>query len=545
MTINLLTAISRKSITNDEIVHIPAGYFHLVDGNFQVNNEHPPLAKVWAALPLLFIQPNEPPAESHDSIESIQGFYASFWTVNRVSFEAISFWSRAMMLAFAVALGWLVFLHARRLFGERAAVLAVALYVLEPTMLAHGRIVHTDVPAAFFYLLFFFTLHHYVDKPSLRRAMLLGVVGGCALTTKFSMLVLLPVLVCLCLFGIVFASRWRWSRARLALHFAATALVMLFVINAAYYFRSPPLAAIETLWIRSSFPLIADESSSALHFLSNFVPTYYLFGILNIINHNRHGHAAFLLGDHSATGWWSYFPIAFALKTTIPFLSLSLVSLAWALRRLLARGDKYFLALVLPLAIYLLLSMSSRINIGIRHLLPVFPFLFILGGATLDRLLRPQRMRTVAVASVVTLMGWMSIEAMRAYPHYVPYMNQLTWRHSGWSYLSDSNVEWGDDVQELAGYLRARGETRVRAALSAGWSTLPQYDVENVNLLSADAERLPHTRYVAIGASFLNGSTVPMREDTGGEHYYDRFARYRGRTPEAVIGHSIYLYREE
>lgn len=541
----LLTAISRKSITNDEIVHIPAGYFHLVDGNFQVNNEHPPLAKVWAALPLLFIQPNEPPAESHDSIDSIQGFYAPFWKVNRVSFEAVSFAARAMMSAFAVALGWLIFLYARRLFGERAAVLAVALYVLEPTMLAHGRIVHTDVPAAFFYLLFCFTLHHYVDKPSLRRAMLLGVVCGCALTTKFSMLVLLPVLVCLFLYGIMFAPRWRWSRARLGLHFASTTLVMLFVINAAYYFQSPPLAAVETFWIRSSFPSVADEYLSALHLLSNFVPTYYLFGILNVINHNGHGHAAFLLGEHGATGWWSYFPIAFALKTTIPFLSLSLLSLLWALWKLFARNEKRFLTLVLPLAIYLLLSMSSRINIGIRHLLPAFPFLFILGGAALDRLLRAERMRITAVAFVVTLMGWMSIEAARAYPHYIPYMNQLTWRHSGWSYLSDSNVEWGDDVRELARYLRARGETGVRAALSAGWSTLSQYDVEYLNLLSANAEGLPHTRYVAIGASFLNGSTVPMREDTGGEHYYDRFARYRGQTPEAVFGHSIYLFREE
>ncbi len=139
MAINLLAAISRKSITNDEIVHIPAGYYHLVAGDFQLNNEHPPLVKMWAALPLLFIQPEEPPAVNtpHESfMERTWGFHERFWQANRARFSTITFWTRAMMVPMTLALGALIFIYARKLFGETAALFAVALYVLEPTMLA-------------------------------------------------------------------------------------------------------------------------------------------------------------------------------------------------------------------------------------------------------------------------------------------------------------------------------------------------------------------------------------------------------------------------
>ena len=246
MAANLFASISRKSITNDEIVHIPAGYYHLVAGEFQLNNEHPPLVKMWAALPLLFVQPDEPPApktEDENFMERTWGFHERFWQANKARFETVTFWPRVMMIPITLALGVLIFVFARKLFGETAALIAVALYVLEPTVLAHGRIVHTDVPAALVYLLFFFALYQYSEArpkrvvdtgtvdtesarvspdlteayiqdpvvsgqsggaftesgrdargPSMRQALLLGLACGVALLTKFSMLVIVPVL---------------------------------------------------------------------------------------------------------------------------------------------------------------------------------------------------------------------------------------------------------------------------------------------------------------------------------------------------------------
>lgn len=180
---------------------------------------------------------------------------------------------------------------------------------------------------------------------------------------------------------------------------------------------------------------------------------------------------------------------------------------------------------------------------GIRHLLPVFPFLFILSGAFLDSLLRQTREAKTLVVLVVVLIGWSGFEAVRAFPNHISYMNELAWRHPHWYYLSDSNVEWGDDVPALASYLRQRGETKVRAALLGGWATLPYYGVEYIDIHVPSGVVLPETRYVAIGASFLNGSTASVTKP--GQRSVDFFAEYRDRVPEAVFGNSIYLYREK
>lgn len=557
---NLLAAISRKSITNDEIVHIPAGYYHLVAGDFQLNNEHPPLVKMWAALPLLFIQPEEPPPVNtpHESfMERTWGFHERFWQANRARFRTITFWTRAMMVPLTLALGALIFIYARKLFGETAALFAVALYVLEPTVLAHGRVVHTDVPAALTYLLFFFALHSYAESPSLKRALLLALACGVALATKFSMIVIVPVLALAAV-----ALFWKASalqsagahhkqlgreKKQLLLHAVLVTSVVLLIVNAVYYFQSPPLADSDVTWVAMKSAPVFGVLMKAFAVLSKLVPTYFLFGLYNVIIHNHYGHSTSLLGAHSDLGWWYYFPVAFALKTTLPFLLLSVVALAWSLYRLIVRGERVFTFVLVPLGIYLAISLTSHINIGIRHLLPVYPFLFIASGALLARLFRSGRARSAVVLLMVLTFGWMAYEAVRTFPNYITYTNQLTGGQPGWRYLSDSNVEWGEDVNQLATYLKAHGEIRVSAALSAGWSTLRQYDVEYVNLLSLPAGSTPDTRYVAIGASFLNGSTVPGgfagRQTT--EERTNFFARYRDRQPEAIFGGSIYLYREK
>jgi hypothetical protein len=142
----------------------------------------------------------------------------------------------------------------------------------------------------------------------------------------------------------------------------------------------------------------------------------------------------------------------------------------------------------------------------------------------------------------------MGVEAARSYPNYMSYMNQLAMGRAHWWYLSDSNVEWGDDVKELAAYLRARGETRVRSAVLGGFMLIPFYGIENIDLIAPEPSLMSESRYTAIGASFLNGSTVPTG-NLGGvfiteQQRVNYFEAYRHRKPEAVFGGSINLYRE-
>jgi 4-amino-4-deoxy-L-arabinose transferase-like glycosyltransferase len=549
MGANLLSVVWRKGLTADEFYHVPAGYYHLTAGEFRVNSEHPPLLKMLAALPLLFVGVEAPPpryAPTAQPGERTDETLALFWRANTARFEAVSFWARVPAVLITLGLGWLVFVYARRLFGPRAALLAVLLYSFEPTMLAHGRVVQTDVPAAFCYLLFFYALHSYRRGATTRRALAVGFATGLALATKFSLVIVVPVFASAALSMFAAAPRRGLSRSRVAMQAGAAALVALLVVNAAYYFKSPPPLAGDLAYVARHSPEAAGELESYARVLSKVVPAQYLLGLYQVAVHNRNGHLASVMGRYGYQGWLLYFPVAFALKTTVPFLLISLAALAWAARGLWRGRERRMLLLLAPILLYAAFAMSSRINIGVRHIIPIFPFLFVAGGALLDRVLSSGRRRRVLVAAA--LLCWVVFEAARAYPHYIPYMNQLAWRRPHWYYLTDSNVEWGDDVRELALYLRARGETRVTAALLDGGTfnensipyvrTLDHYGVEQVNLVAAGGAP-PETRYVAVGASYLNGAfllgvPVPQRL---------KVIEYRRRTPEAVFGNSIYLYR--
>src|SRR5438874_2372614 len=444
MAANCLTVIARKSVTNDENIHIPAGYYHLVVGDFQFNNPHPPPPKMLGALPLLFIQPDEMSEDRRDDLKNEDDFERAainhFWASNDRLFESISFWTRVPMIADSIALGIVVFYFARRLFGARAAVLAVALYSLEPTVLAHGRIVHTDMPSALGLLVFCFALHVYACAPTLRRALWLGAATGFAPLTKFSMVALAPFVVTGALALIIFAPRAGLTRRAALAHVAALAAVALVVINAAYFFQNRPLSPSDVDWIARSFPAHAAAVVLSVRALGYLVPTDFLMGIYWQILHSSDGHPAGLLGMYSQFGWWYYFPAAFALKTTVPFLVTSVVALFWSLWRVLksrdrrARFDTLFI--LVPFLLFTAYVMSSKINIGVRYYLPAYPFLFIMSGTLLDRLLQLRARRALGVAVVAIALGWCAVEPVRAYPNYIPYINQLAYARPHWWYLS-------------------------------------------------------------------------------------------------------------
>src|SRR5687768_6685677 len=206
MALQMLSVVWQKSITVDEIVMIPAAYYHLAAANCQLVHEHPPLVKILAGVPLLFLQPDETdPAKLGRAPDSPVGkwtYCERFWDGNPALFESISFWARLPMIALSVLTGVLLFAFARELFGGAAASLG--------------------------YLLVVYALLRYVRAPSARRALLLGAAGGVACLTKFSMLMVAPVI------GVVFlwlcwkAPRSGASRKAVLTHAGATFLAALF-----------------------------------------------------------------------------------------------------------------------------------------------------------------------------------------------------------------------------------------------------------------------------------------------------------------------------
>src|SRR5262245_1512194 len=240
MSLQMFAVISRKSITLDEIVMIPSAYYHLAAGNFQLVNEHPPLAKIIAGIPILFIQPNEAKPEQivgePGSIKQRWSYAERFWENNPEIFESLSFWPRVPAILLTILLGLLIFKFARELFGSLTAVLAVALFTLEPTVLAHGRVVQTDMPATLGYFLLFMTLFRYTSKPSPKTAAWVGAATGVALLAKFSMLLAGPVLLVLFAVMIWRAPQRGLERRTLLAQALILALAAIITINAGYLF---------------------------------------------------------------------------------------------------------------------------------------------------------------------------------------------------------------------------------------------------------------------------------------------------------------------
>src|SRR5215211_2110763 len=236
MASSQIAVIMRKSITADEIVMIPAGYYYVIKGNPSLIHEHPPLSKILAGLPLLFFDLAPVPTRQEIPPDNQWDRLMRFWTDNRESFDSISFWTRVPAIALTMLLGVLIFLFAGKLFGKLAGVFAVALFSLEPTVLAHGRVVQTDMVAAFGFLLFFYALERYCSDAKWSTALGLGLSLAIAVLAKFSMLLVIPILGLAFLWRLLRSTQEGITPIKVGAHVLMIALTLLGVINAAYLF---------------------------------------------------------------------------------------------------------------------------------------------------------------------------------------------------------------------------------------------------------------------------------------------------------------------
>ena len=512
--------------TWDEPAHVAAGMEWLDRGRYTYEPLHPPLARVMEALgPRLA------------GIRSAG--QANVWLEGNAILYAGGRYDRNLALArlgvlpFFLLATLVVYAWARRLGGAPAAVSAVVLFTTLPPVLAHAGIATTDMAVTATIALAALCLIRWLEQPTRGRSLLLGLALGLALLSKLSALIFLPaagVAIVLCRRGErsrEAAPRTGPSRTtRLRLTYAAALLT----IWAGYRFSLGPLIAPAAGGTAAApaapAPPVLDRLARAPVF-----PAPALFeGLGQLAAKNRAGHKSYLLGEVRTTGWWYFFPVALAVKTPLPFLLLVAAGVIATWRRLSGAERRRQLEPAAIAFAILLVCLPSRINIGLRHVLPMYPFLSVMAGLGAVALWRAPRAILVAPAMATLLVGWQLVASVRTHPDYLAYFNELAGSHPE-RILVDSDLDDGQDLKRLADTLRARRVAAVSLAY-AGSATVAEHGLPPIHWLEPHR---PVTGWVAASLYSLKLGSL----DRPGHDDFAWIDRYR---PVAQVGRSIRLY---
>lgn len=444
----------QMSVTSDEAHHLHSGYRYLQCRDYGWNLEHPPLANMIAALPLMkmdIIDPIPSPCGMPNS--KLIDFQAGhdFVFANP---ESVLMAGRMAESVFAVALLFAMWFFAREMFGMAAAMISAVLLAFEPSILGHGGLVLTDVPAALGFVLAVYALYRYVAAPSYGRLVLVGVATGFALGLKHQTLLLAAMVPALAITNVFLGNRPQRMRAALR-NLVASALVMLIafvLLWAAYSFRYAARPNHATPWrpqlLGQTRGAMATKIVPALE-RTRLLPQGYLIGLQDISVELEAGGRSFLLGRTYPNGRWFYFPVATTIKLTLPTLLLLLVS-AFALS-FWQKHKQEAAFLLIPAAILMISMMRSSLDIGIRHVLPLFPFLIVFAAAGSWSVVRNRRWPTIAL---VLLLVFHAVSSLRAFPNYVSYSNELFGGPANtYKYLSDSNTDMGQALKMARDYV--------------------------------------------------------------------------------------------
>ncbi len=473
MAAEIVFSVRGESLSWDEGDHIFAGYMSLKTHDYGLNPEHPPLAKMVAALPLLPLALRVPPLQGrYFKIESyLDGREMIFRNGpgdgGRYTADSIIFRARMCVTVFVLLLALVTFLAGREMFGTAAGLVAMTLVAFEPTLLTNGPFVTTDTTVSCMFLASIYSLYRWVKAPGLLRLLTVGLAGGLALAAKHSAILLLPMLVVLLAGELVVRCislrRSTSGVARLRAcglyafklfgGLAAISALAILVLWAFYGFRyaaRPAGLHLDPDLATSAQGLKPYEAQGILFFARyHLLPESYLYGLADV-RQMGNGMPTYILGKVYGHGVWFYFPVAMAIKLTLGMIGLLGIAAAALLtgRFRLTREIGY---LVVPSAIYLAVVIASPLNIGIRHVLPTLAFLILLAAGGACAMARNNKRLRYAVAALVIAH---CLSSLMAFPTYIAYANEA-WGGPSQThrYLTDSNTDWGQQLKAVKTYV--------------------------------------------------------------------------------------------
>lgn len=510
------SSVQRKYLTVDESVYIASGYSYLKTGDYRLNAEHPMLGKAINAIPLLLLNPvlplDKPNWEKSKTIGEIganYGFAADFYEANLAGFFSIVFSARMIVLALSVFMAVLVFLWSRELFGVKAGLLSLFLFAFAPNIIAHSRLATLDMPLTVFVFASFYFAHVFARSGKMKFLGLSALFIALAALTKYAALVFFPLLFLFIAFHHRQLSKNKkavFREKNLLLYYAFTFAVLVIV-----------------LLVLASIVYSFDNYSKPNYF--GIIPARMLDGF-NFIHHwVSSGRQGYLFGEFRDF-IPEYFLAAFLMKSTIPFIALLIASFYFFARK---PEPKAASLLVPALGFFIIASLFSRFYLGLRYILPCFPFLFVFCGILLsdkrDKIVSRDK-RLLAV--FVILLCVHAVSSLLIYPHYLAYFNELIGPENAIHYLSDSNLDWGQDLYYFQDFVKAHGIKRVNF-IYFGWPFYGAFFPEAHYSPSCK----PIEGNIAISATYLVGRNSKEHEC---------YKWLRERKPIARIGYSIYFY---
>lgn len=530
-------SIKNTALTFDETAHLPAGYSYLTQKDMRLNPEHPPILKDLAGLPLTFMKNINFPSSHEGWAEKVNGQwsfgnYFLFHSNNPANKMILA--GRTMMILVLVLGAYLVYRFGKDYFDEKTGLIALLLYSLSPTLIAHGRLVTTDVGVAVAILATIYFFIRYLKSPNTKSIIWAGIALGVTQAVKFSAVFLVPYLISLLIFQSI---KNKKSIKKHLLDFLLIFFVAFLVVYAVYTYHvwDYPQARqaqdmIQTLSshpIKSIGPLLGKLSKVKI-----LRPiTQYLYGVAMVFQRGVGGNTTYFMGKVTASGFKSYFPILYVLKLPITFHILTITAIFLAIRSKEKR-DLTEISLLSFILLYWALTLSGNLNIGVRHLIPIIPLIILLVARFTSRL----KWKVLAPILIIQ-----AISVFYYFPHFIPYYNEIAGGpDKGHIIATDSNLDWGQDLRRLKSWIEEKNNPTVYLDYFGGadrkyyLDVLPWWG-------ERDPSEIEKPAYLAVSATLLQGGRAEAVKG------FDRPTKYYewldNQKLVDKIGYSIFIYK--
>ena len=557
------------SLTVDESPHIAAGYSYIAKGDYRLNPEHPPLLKllsgasIWVGSKVFGFSATFPDNISawNDRVNAQWDLGYAFLFNAGNDANTIIWWARLptiiILLLGAVYLAYSVKYHTK---GKSIALIALVLYAFSPSVIAHGRLVTTDLVASLAFLVVIDIWVRYLKTPNKKHILALSISMGLAFLAKFSTILLLPLFAAT---GVAYIVIKNWkSKKQIFTHSVKlirdgllVAFGVFFIINIVYFIAMRNMSIdTQLLLVQDSFPQDNQISSFTKQALSSVIEIpglqyfgQYLLGQAMVIQRVGGGNTTFLIGKFTNQSFTEYFPITYILKEHIGVIfslfSIILVVISSFIVKLFRKLssikssyilDHYYeINLILMVMLYWVVSIKGNLNLGIRHILPAVIMTYILIAIGIRRVLIPLKFSNL----ILFIFGiWYILTSLLSYPNYISYLNILAGHNQGYQIFTDSNLDWGQDLKRLSDWTK-RNNIDTLYIDYFGTADVKYYlpDIKLIPVKSSDG---PKIGYTAISATMLQDSFYKKQIDLSYQEYW-----WLGwKKPDYIIGNSILIY---